>query len=138
MEREEADMARIEGIDPQGAPFLMRQVFKRVRKNTGLGPHAAKNRSPSATGVLGKLAGGMAFGTESGGPATAAHAIDTADRSASWLSLLNRCEFCRRQSVRVKRRGNNSSPRRTDRRVCAVRGRFAPNSGRHGRYAVKC
>ena len=28
-------MARIEGIDPQRAPFLMRQVFKRVRKILG-------------------------------------------------------------------------------------------------------
>jgi hypothetical protein len=28
-------MARIEGIDPQHAPFLMRQVFNKVRKLLG-------------------------------------------------------------------------------------------------------
>ena len=28
-------MARIEGIDPRKAPFLMRQVFKKVRKMLG-------------------------------------------------------------------------------------------------------
>ncbi|MGA8492024.1 MAG: hypothetical protein WB711_16475 [Terriglobales bacterium] len=28
-------MARIEGIDPRQAPFLMRQVFKKVRKMLG-------------------------------------------------------------------------------------------------------
>lgn len=28
-------MARIEGIDPQHAPFFMRQVFKKVRKMVG-------------------------------------------------------------------------------------------------------
>jgi hypothetical protein len=28
-------MARVEGIDPQRAPFFMRQVFKKVRKALG-------------------------------------------------------------------------------------------------------
>ena len=28
-------MARIEGIDPRRAPFLMRQVFKKIRKMLG-------------------------------------------------------------------------------------------------------
>jgi hypothetical protein len=28
-------MARVEGIDPQRAPFLMRQVFKKVRTMLG-------------------------------------------------------------------------------------------------------
>jgi len=28
-------MARIEGVDPKQTPFLMRQVFKKVRKMVG-------------------------------------------------------------------------------------------------------
>lgn len=41
-------MARIEGIDPNKAPFFMRQVFKKVRKMLGrdLTPQKIKARVP--------------------------------------------------------------------------------------------
>jgi hypothetical protein len=41
-------MARIDGIDPKRAPFLMRQVFKRVRKIIGrdLTPQKIQARVP--------------------------------------------------------------------------------------------
>ena len=41
-------MARIEGIDPKRAPFLMRQVFKKVRKILGrdLTPQKISARVP--------------------------------------------------------------------------------------------
>lgn len=41
-------MARVEGIDPRRAPFLMRQVFKKVRKMLGrdLTPQKIQARVP--------------------------------------------------------------------------------------------
>ena len=41
-------MARIEGIDPRRTPFLMRQVFNKVRKILGrdLTPHKITARVP--------------------------------------------------------------------------------------------
>ena len=51
-------MARIEGIDPNKAPFFMRQVFKKVRKMLGrdLTPQKIKARVPRVfwTDVLGE------------------------------------------------------------------------------------
>jgi hypothetical protein len=41
-------MARVEGVDPQKAPFFMRQVFKKVRKMLGrdLTPQKIQARVP--------------------------------------------------------------------------------------------
>ena len=48
-------MARVEGISPQQASFLMRQVFKKVRTNDGLAISRRKKLQLGAESVLGAL-----------------------------------------------------------------------------------
>jgi hypothetical protein len=131
-------MARVEGIDPRQTSFLMRQVFQESAQDVGPRPDAAKGRSPSAQGVLGKCARGVAAGTESGGAAKAAHAVDAPNCRAGWVPVLNRCQFCRGQNVRFERRRDYRNPRGTLRRFSTTRDRFAAHGGRDGGHAVQC
>ena len=96
-------MARIEGIDPRRAPFLMRQVFKSVRKMVGrdLTPQKIQARVPRLFWF--STLGMWLLEPESKDPASAASTGHIADRCASWLPVLNRRQFCRRQDVRLDR-----------------------------------
>ena len=64
-------MARVEGVDPTKTPFLMRQVFKKVRK-AGSRSHAADDRGTSTARLLVLHTSGVASWTEGEDPAQAA------------------------------------------------------------------
>ena len=82
-------MARIDGIDPKRAPFLMRQVFKRVRKMVGrdLTPQKIQARVPRLFWF--SILGMWLLRPESKGPWAAASSGHVADGCARWLSVLN-------------------------------------------------
>ena len=87
-------MARVEGIDPRQTSFPMRQVFKKVRKMLG------RDRGPSAARVLDKCSRRMVARAESGGPATAANALDAADRDAGHDAGVRKPEKARHEPAR--------------------------------------
>lgn len=94
-------MARVEGVDPKQTSFLMRQVFKKVRKMLGrdLTPQKITARVPR---VFWAFAPRMAARSEDAGPATPTVASDAANGGARRVSVLNRRQFCRRQNVRIQ------------------------------------
>src|SRR5262249_18031198 len=86
-ERNLANMARIDGIDPQHTSFLMRQVFKKVRKMLGrdLTPQKIQARVPRLFWF--RVSGGVALGPEGQSRATAACDCDITYGSAGWMPL---------------------------------------------------
>ena len=87
-------MARVEGIDPKQTSFLMRHVFKKVRKMLGrdITPQQIVARVPRvfwADGAAQWLLG--------------ENVVDAADCGAGRVPVLNRREFCRWQNVRAER-----------------------------------
>jgi hypothetical protein len=96
-------MARIEGIDPRQTSFLMRQVFKRVRKVLGrdLTPQKISARVPRV--FWADALGEWLLGQKAAVPHRLQMLLTLRTAGAGRMSILNRRQFCRRQNVWLER-----------------------------------
>ncbi len=92
-------MARIEGIEPKQTSFLMRQVFKKVRKVLGrdLTPQKIVARVPRVFWVSALTE--WLLGQKAQGSATVEIDDYAADCGSDRVSVLNRFQFCGLQNI---------------------------------------
>ncbi len=96
-------MARSEGIDPGKTPFLMRQVFKKVRKMLGrdLTPQKITARVPRVFWV--DALGEWLLGQKAAVPHRQQMLLTLRTAVRGRMPVLNRRQFCRRQNVWLER-----------------------------------